>query len=127
MDCRVKCGNDQSKPSGSNQNNNRQERKMTNNRNTGIKTPADNTTESAPRDTPEGKVEFKYKLLRMIANLKENWRTCRAPKCRRGRSCTSAQLFCLRKARPPVTDEEWAPVAAELQRALKQRLNELGR
>ena len=98
---------------------------MASNRNTGIKNPGKPQHGKRPAlyagrqgGIPIQAAAHDRQLERKLAHLPG------AKKCRRGRSCACAQLFCLRKPRPPVSDQEWAPVAAELQHALKQRLNE---
>jgi hypothetical protein len=54
------------------------------------------------------------------------WRECPQRLCRRVRRCEPPAGLCVaREAGPPMSDEEWAPRAAELKRMLAERLAEL--
>jgi len=50
------------------------------------------------------------------------WRECPQRLCRRARRCEPPLGVCVgRGAVPPVSDQEWAPFAAEFKRMLEQR------
>jgi hypothetical protein len=70
---------------------------------------------------------FRYALARRIHTLLGDARRCREPACRRTRRCAGPDMRCARDfPAPPVTDEKWSRMKADLMRALKRRATELG-
>ncbi len=88
---------------------------------------ADMQDGAPPYITPKGKEEFERNLLRKMSDIMQHWRNCRVPKCRRGRGCASSRLFCLRRNPAPASAQEWDHTAAQLRRAIQQRLRELSK
>jgi hypothetical protein len=66
-------------------------------------------------------------ILRMMLDVKQSWRRCTEPSCRRGHRCCGGPDFtCIRIMRPVrATKEEKDKAMAELHAALQVRLREL--
>jgi hypothetical protein len=81
-------------------------------------------TQDAGGDLPPRDMdEFRLALARKIMAMLGLPRRCREPACRRGRRCAGRDLRCQRDfPGPPMTQDEQARALAELQRALKRRV-----
>ena len=68
-------------------------------------------------EVPQDPVAFREALSRRIHDFLGEWRTCRAPVCRRQRSCVNRDMVCS-EGLPAATEREWARVRSKLLRAL---------
>jgi hypothetical protein len=74
---------------------------------------------------------FRLGLLRRMVDVQKGWRRCREPICKRMKRCAGpdrgAGIRCVRdNPQPPLTPQQRARAAAQMQRMLQRRAAELG-
>jgi hypothetical protein len=81
----------------------------------------------APRDVEEMRSALARKLARFVGNQEGVWRNCPHACCRRARGCVAPSGDCINLPPPrETTPEEDARIMAELQRMLRERLEQDG-
>jgi hypothetical protein len=66
---------------------------------------------------------FRFGLIRRINDIREEWRTCDEPACRRARACIAESLACTAGRRTP-TPEQPQRTLAKLYHMLQQRCDQ---
>jgi hypothetical protein len=89
------------------------------------------TPESDEEAMPRDIEAFRLGLLRRMVDVQKGWRHCREPICKRMKRCAGpdrgAGIRCVRdNPQPPLTPQQRARAAAQMQRMLQRRAAELG-
>ena len=81
------------------------------------------TEDDAPRDINLVRLE----VVRKLINLKQEWRRCSQPRCKRARRCATVgwEPCALKFHYRPLSPERQSAALAAVQRALRRRMAEL--
>jgi hypothetical protein len=64
---------------------------------------------------------FRWGLIRRISDIRDEWRSCDEPECRRARACVAKSLACSSRPPPPSTPAQRERALARFYHALQAR------